>query len=387
VSILVQSSVGVVSGLLGDAVAFRNGFMSDSSRERFSQLIFYALIILIGYLTYLVMSPFLAPLAWAAVFAVMFYPVHRELSPRIGPSRSALAATLMTAVLIVAPAVMLVSVIARETPQVIDYLKQMSNTAPEQIDRIWEVVRRRSPTPLPEDPTFLVREGAQRVLAFLAPHAGAVVADLFATLGSLFVMLFAMFFLLRDGHTLARQVRDLLPLPEAARDRLMTDTRDLVVASVGAGLMVAAVQGAIGALSFWLLGINAPVIWGVVMALCSLIPLVGAALVWVPTALWLLLSGDIGRGVILVIVGIFAISLADNILRPLLLAGRTTASGLIVFLGLLGGAAAFGFIGLVLGPIILVTAGSLLRVFSQREPFVIAVSDVSKGTSLTNDGC
>jgi predicted PurR-regulated permease PerM len=354
--------------------------MSDSSRERFSQLIFYALIILIGYLTFLVMSPFLAPLAWAAVFAVMFYPVHQELSPRIGASRSALAATLMTAVLIVAPAVMLVSVIAREAPQVIDYMKQMSNTAPEQIDRIWEVVRRRSPTPLPEDPTFLVREGAQRVLAFLAPHAGAVVADLFATLGSLFVMLFAMFFLLRDGHTLARQVRDLLPLPEAARDRLMTDTRDLVVASVGAGLMVAAVQGAIGAVSVWLLGINAPVIWGVVMALCSLIPLVGAALVWVPTALWLLLSGDIGRGVILVIVGVFAISLADNILRPLLLAGRTTASGLIVFLGLLGGAAAFGFIGLVLGPIILVTAGSLLRVFSQREPFVITASDASKGS-------
>lgn len=345
--------------------------MPDTGRERFSQLVFYALIILTGYLTYLVISPFLAPLAWATVFAVMFSRVHQELSPRIGPARSALAATLMTAVVIVAPAVMLVSVIAREVPQVIDYLQQMSLTAPDRIDRIWEVVRRRSPTALPEDPTLLVREGVQRVLAFLAPHAGAVVADLFATLGSLFVMLFAMFFLLRDGHTLARQVRDLLPLPEAARDRLMTDTRDLVIASVGAGLMVAATQGAIGAVAYWLLGIEAPVIWGVVMAVCSLIPLVGAALVWVPTALWLLLSGDIGRGVVLVIVGVFAISMADNILRPLLLAGRTTASGLVVFLGLLGGAAAFGFIGLVMGPIILVTAGSLLRVFSRREPFAI----------------
>jgi predicted PurR-regulated permease PerM len=184
-------------------------------------------------------------------------------------------------------------------------------------------------------------------------------------------MLFAMFFLLRDGHTLARQVRDLLPLPEAARDRLMTDTRDLVVASVGAGLMVAATQGVIGGIAFWLLGINAAVIWGVVMAVVSLIPLVGAALVWVPTAIWLLLSGEIARGIILVIVGVFAISLADNILRPLLLAGRTTASGLVVFLGLLGGAAAFGFIGLVLGPIVLVTAGSLLRVFSRPEPFLV----------------
>ena len=344
--------------------------MHHNSRERFSQLVFYALIILIGYLTYLVISPFLAPLAWAAVFAVMFYRVHQELAPRIGPSRSALAATLMTAVLIVAPAVIVVSIIAREVPQVVTYVQQVSLPSPDRINRIWEAVRQRSPTPLPEDPAFLLREGVRRVLAFLAPHAGAAVADLFATLGSLLVMLFAMFFLLRDGHTLARQVRDLLPLPEGARDRLMTDTRDLIIASVGAGLLVATVQGAIGALAFWLLGIAAPVVWGVVMAMCSLIPVVGAALVWVPAALWLLLSNEIGRGVILVIVGVFGISMADNVLRPILLAGRTTASGLVVFLGLLGGAAAFGFIGLVLGPIILVTAGSLLRVFSRREPLV-----------------
>ncbi|MFL6280901.1 MAG: AI-2E family transporter [Vicinamibacterales bacterium] len=342
--------------------------MTESTREKFSQLVFYVLILVIGYLAFLVISPFLAPLAWATVFAVMFYRVHVELSPRIGPTRSALAATLMTAVLIVAPAVVLVSVVAREAPQVIDYLQQMSLTAPHQIEQVWGVIRRRSPMPLPDDPAFVVREGVQRILAFLAPRAGAAVADLFATLGSLFVMLFAMFFLVRDGHTLARQVRDLLPLPEAARDRLMTDTRDLIVASVGAGLVVAIAQGTIGGIAFWLLGINAAVIWGVVMAVCSLIPLIGAALVWAPTALWLLLSGDVVRGVILILVGILGIGLVDNILRPLLLSGRTSASGLVVFLGLLGGAAAFGFIGLVLGPIVLVTAGSLLRVFSSAEP-------------------
>src|SRR3982750_652076 len=132
-----------------------------------------------------------------------------------------------------------------------------------------------------------------------------------------------------------RLVRHLLPIPEAARDRLMTDTRDLIIASVGAGLVVAAVQGTIGGITFWLLGIKAAVIWGVVMAFCSLIPLVGAALVWVPTALWLILSGDVMRGIILILVGTFGIGLADNILRPLLLAGRTTANGPVVFLGLL----------------------------------------------------
>jgi predicted PurR-regulated permease PerM len=346
--------------------------MHESSRERFAQLLFYALILIIGYLTYLILSPFLASLAWAAVFAMMFHGVHTELTPRIGPTRSALAVTLMAAVLIVAPAVMLVSVIAREVPQVIDYVQQMSLDAPDRINQLWEMARRRSPLPLPEDPALVIREGVQRVLTFLAPRAGAVVADLFATLGSLFVMLFSMFFLVRDGHTLGRQVRDLLPLPEDERDRLMRDTRDLVIASVGAGLLVAATQGAVGGLAFWLLGIQAPVIWGAVMGVCSLIPLVGAALIWVPTALWLLMSGEIVRGVILAIVGVLGISMADNVLRPLLLAGRTSASGLVVFLGLLGGAGAFGFIGLVLGPIILVTAGSLLKVFSRPEIFVTA---------------
>jgi predicted PurR-regulated permease PerM len=346
--------------------------MSDTAKDRFSRLLFYVLVLLTGYLTFQVLSPFLAPLAWAAVFAMMFYRVHLELAVRIGPNRSALVTTLMAAVLIVAPAVLLVSVLAREVPQVIDYVQQVSLSAPDQIERIWEMVRRRVPLPLPEDPTALLREGIQRVLAFLAPAAGGVVADLLATLGSLFVMLFALFFLLRDGHTLGRQIRDLLPLPERERERLMSDTRDLVIASVGAGLLVAAVQGTIAGIAFWLLGFDAPVLWGVATAFGSLVPVVGSALVWVPAALWLLLSGDVTRGVILMIVGVLGVGLADNVLRPLLLSGRTSASGLVVFLGLLGGASAFGFIGLVLGPIVLVTAGSLLNAFTRPEPPILA---------------
>jgi predicted PurR-regulated permease PerM len=341
--------------------------MPDSSKERFQQLLFYVLVLVMGYLAYLVLSPFLASLAWATVFAMMFHGVHLEMVPRFGRNRAALATTLMAAVLIVAPAVMLVSVFAREVPTVIDRVRNVTPTSPEQIKRIWSMVRERSPIALPEEPTMLLREGVQRALTFLAPRAGAVVADVFSTLGSLFVMLFSLFFLLRDGDVLGRQVRELLPLPDRERERLMSETRDLVIASVGAGLAVAAAQGTIGGLAFWLLGVGAPVIWGVVMGMCSLIPVVGAALVWVPTALWLLLSGDITRGIILALVGVLGISMADNVLRPLLLAGRTSASGLVVFLGLLGGVSAFGFIGLVLGPIVLVTAGSLLRVFTRPE--------------------
>jgi predicted PurR-regulated permease PerM len=341
--------------------------MPFTTKERFQQLLFYGLVLLMGYLAYLVLSPFLASLAWAVVFAMMFHGVHKEMVPKFGPNRAALATTLMAGVLIVAPAVTLVSVFAREVPQVVERIRNATPSSPEQISRMWQAIRARSPVALPEEPGAVLREGLQRTLAFLAPRAGAVVADVFATLGSLFVMLFSLFFLLRDGDILGRQVRELLPLPDRERDRLMTETRDLVIASVGAALLVAATQGAIGGVAFWLLGIGAPVIWGVVMAMCALIPVVGAALVWVPAALSLLFSGEITRGIILTVIGVLGISMADNILRPLLLAGRTSASGLVVFLGILGGAAAFGFIGLVLGPIILVTAGSLLRVFTRPE--------------------
>lgn len=342
--------------------------MANTREECLSQPLFYALVLFAGYLTYLVLSPFLVPLTWAAVFAMMFYRLQVELEPRIGPNRAALVTTALAAILIVAPGVMLVSVLAREAPQVVGYIQQTSLSAPGQLERIWELARARSPIGLPEDPTLLLREGVQRALAFLAPRAGAMLADAFATLGSLLVMLFVLFFMLRDGHALARHLRRLLPLPEEDCDRLMRDTRDLVVASVGAGLLVALAQGTIGGVAFWLLRISAPVFWGVVIGFCSLIPVVGAAIVWVPTAIVLLLSGEIARGVILVLVGVLGISMADNILRPLLLSGRTSVNGLVIFLGLLGGVAAFGFIGLVLGPIILVSTGSLLRFFARPDP-------------------
>jgi predicted PurR-regulated permease PerM len=356
-------------------------FMHDTAtKERFQQLLFYALVLLMGYLAYLVLGPFLPSLAWAVVFAMMFHGVHLELKAKIGPNRAALATTLMAGILIVAPAVTLVSVFAREVPQVVERVRNVTPTSPAQIQRLWNVVRDRSPIALPEQPTEVLREAVQRTLTFLAPRAGAVVADFFATIGSLFVMLFALFFLLRDGETLGSQLRELLPLPERERDRLLTETRDMVIASVGAGLLVAAVQGAIGGLAFLVVGLAAPVIWGVVMALCSLIPLVGAALVWVPAVLMLLFSGEIGRAVTLTIFGVLGISMADNILRPLLLAGRTSASGLVVFLGILGGASAFGFIGLVIGPIILVTAGNLIRVFTRPDLVEVSKPPLAGGS-------
>jgi len=347
--------------------------MPDARKEYLQQPLFYVLVLFAGYLTYLILSPFLVSLGWAAIFGMMFSKVQEVLGRRFGPSRAALLITMSTALLIVAPAVMLASVLAHEAPQVVQYVQQASLTAPHQIERLWGVARARSPIELPHDPAVVLRDAVQRAAMFLAPRAGAVVADAFATLGSLVVMLFVLFFMLRDGHVFARHLHRILPLPADECDRLMTNTRDLVVASVGAGLMVAIAQGFIGGMAFWLIGLGAPAFWGVVIGFCSLLPVVGAAIVWVPAALWLLFSGAVGRGVAMLAVGVLGISMADNILRPLLLSGRTAVSGLVIFLGLLGGVAAFGFIGLVLGPIILVITGNLIGMFARPEPVAAPV--------------
>jgi predicted PurR-regulated permease PerM len=341
--------------------------MMRSNPDRFAELLFYGVVVLVGYLAFTVIQPFLGPLAWAAIFALTLNPVRRRLAARMPPGRAALATTFLAAVLIVGPLATLVSMLASEIPQAVEFLKTLPETAtPERVQRLWNVVRERSPVALPADPTMLLSQAAQAAVAFLAPQLGGVVANIAATLGSLFVMLFALFFLLRDGEHIAELVRRLLPFQEEERERLVSETRDLVIASVGAGLTVSAVQGFIGGIAFWTLGAGAPVAWGVAIFLCSLIPVVGATLVWVPVAAWWLLSGEIVRGVALVIVGAGVIGLVDNILRPMLLSGRTSVNGLVVFIGLLGGVSAFGFVGLVLGPVALVIAGTLLDALTRR---------------------
>jgi predicted PurR-regulated permease PerM len=341
--------------------------MAETERAARQRPLFYALVLVALYLAYRVLGPFLGVLAWAAIFAILFHGVHLRFAARLGPAWAALATTIVAGIVILVPAALLVSALVREVPQATEYLQQMSRSVPTQIELLWGWIRERSPVVLPQDPTELLTEGARRAFTFLAPRAGAILADAFATLGALAAMLFALFFMLRDGDAMSRALRALLPLAEAESARLMRDTRDLVVASVGAGLLVAAAQGAIGGVAFWLLGLGAPVLWGVAIAFCSLIPAIGSALVWLPAAVWLLVSGEVVRGVIMLLVGVLGIGLVDNILRPLLLSGRTAVSGLVIFFGLLGGVAAFGFVGLVVGPIILVITGSLLRLLSRPD--------------------
>src|SRR4029453_4100015 len=246
--------------------------MAEVRNKSLGKPVLYALILGGVYLTYLFLSPFLVALTWAIMFAILFRGMQVALSTRIGAKRAALVTTLVVGLAIVAPAVTLIAVFAREAPQVTDYVKQTSRHAPQRSQRFWGAARARSPVALPENPADFMTQGAQRALKFLAPRAGAFVADFFGMLGTRAAMLFALFFMLRDGDTMRRQLRERLPFSDQENERLMSDTRDLVIASIGAGVVVAAAQGVIGGLTFWLGGIREPVFWGGAPPFCLLLP-------------------------------------------------------------------------------------------------------------------
>jgi predicted PurR-regulated permease PerM len=165
-------------------------------------------------------------------------------------------------------------------------------------------------------------------------------------------MLYLLFFLLRDGRALAARIREAIPLDAEHKDQLAQKFTTVIRATVKGNIVVAASQGALGGLIFWLLDIQGPVMWGVLMAFLSLLPAVGASLIWGPVAIYFLATGATGQAAILTAYGIGVIGLVDNLLRPLLVGKDTKMPDYVVLISTLGGMALFGLTGFVIGPVI-----------------------------------
>jgi len=164
-----------------------------------------------------------------------------------------------------------------------------------------------------------------------------------------------------------RRIRLFLPFEEGMREKMLAEARDLIFASVTTSLVIAAVQGILCGSAFAMVGLDSSLFWGVVMGFLSLLPVVGAWPVWIPASIWLFSTGHFVRALILIgICGGLGATI-DNILRPILLGGRSTLNALLVFISVLGGIAVFGVLGVVLGPIVIATAVGVLDVFSQKE--------------------
>jgi predicted PurR-regulated permease PerM len=184
---------------------------------------------------------------------------------------------------------------------------------------------------------------------------------------NLFILLFALFFVFRDGQQILRAVRHLIPFERQIQDEMLSESRDLIFASVAVALLIAAIQGFLGGVAFELAGLSAPVFMGVLIAFFSIVPVVGSALVWFPAAMWLILQGHWGKALIVFAISGGVASVADNIVRPLLLRNRTRLNDLLLFISILGGLDAFGLLGLVVGPTVVAAALGVFRVYMERR--------------------
>jgi predicted PurR-regulated permease PerM len=315
------------------------------------------------WLVYLIVRPFLIPLAWACVLASVSYPAFERLTRSSTRSTAATLTTAAVTVVIIAPAVAIAAVFVRET---VDVASRVQTAFTEGrfvwLDRAWSSFQAQVPAAANIDPEALATDWVRESAAFLVATSGSILQNVATFLLDLVVALFATFFLLRDSGAIMRVVRKLLPLDDDVREQLIARTHDLIVAGVISSVVVAVMQGFLGGVAFALVGIRAPVFWGVVMGFACLLPL-GAWVVWLPAAITLAASGDVVRAIVLATLGFIVVSGVDNVARPLLLSGQAHINGLVIFVSLLGGIAVFGLIGLVLGPVLVVTALGLLDAY------------------------
>lgn len=326
---------------------------------------------LLGYLVYLIFSPFLVPLAWGIVLTLMLFPLHRRIRERITrPNLAALVSTLLLTVIIVAPTLTVAGVFTAQALQIAQEAQEDWQGGEMPFGRYLQVIPFQRMLDwlgqygVTEDQVReQVSNGMRGLAGFLARQAGRVARNVLVFIFDLFVTLFVAFYLFRDGGHLLELMRQALPIEDAYREGIFYIAHSVLEASVFSSLIVAAAQGILGGLIFWLLGLKAAVLWGVIMAFFALLPIVGPWIIWLPAALFLLGTGQYIKAVFLLVLGTLIISGVDNILRPILISGRSQMNGLLVFIGILGGIAAFGMVGLVLGPILMALADAVLQTY------------------------
>jgi predicted PurR-regulated permease PerM len=343
---------------------------NTTTSDRLTTVLSYGVLLLLIYLVFRIFEPFLVALGWAAILTIFFYPMHHRLLRRFSVNGAALLSALAVTFLLIVPAILLTTLFVREAVSISRGVQSafIADHAPT-VAKAWSWIAKHVPGLDPNaDVIAMLEQGVQKQAGFLAERLGTILRNIAVFIFNLFVMIFAMFYFFRDADAIIRGVRSILPFDAEHRDRMITQSRDLISASVTTSLIVAAIQGALGGLGFALVKLPTPIFWGVAMGFFSLVPVVGSGLIFVPAALWLAFTGHWGRAILLLVICAGVSTVVDNVLRPLLLGGRTELSALVIFISVVGGVSVFGMLGLVLGPILVATAASVLAVYmDERE--------------------
>ncbi|WP_394730455.1 AI-2E family transporter [Altererythrobacter sp. GH1-8] len=350
----------------------------ESESEAINRSGFYLFLAAITLATAYIVWPFAAPLLWATLAAIMFQPLYQWVLARMkdSPNRAASVTLIFITVAILLPGFFIGGMIVDDAATVVTafqdgeidiagWFSQIVSALPAQIQRALDEAGVGDLTEIQERAQQLIGESA----GLLAQQAVAIGGGVFGFVLSFIVGLYVTYFLLRDGTKIAARVMHDLPMENSVVERLAARFLGIVRATIKGSVVVGLVQGTLGAITFWIVGLPSVVLFGLVMAIFSLLPAVGTGIVWVPAAIWLLATGATWEGLFVIFSGVVVIGMADNVLRPILVGRETGIPDWIVLITTLGGIATLGLSGVVLGPLV---AGLFLASWSivqeLREP-------------------
>lgn len=323
-----------------------------------------------------ILLPFYGAIMWAMIIALMFAPVHRWLSAKLGQRHSlaAMSTLALVILMVILPVALISAALAKEATGLFAQIQSGEINPTVYFRKIFEALPPWIVSLLNRLGLFNFEMLLTRVVAgltqgsqLIATHALSFGQLTFEFVVMLFVTLYLSFFLIRDGDELARGVRRAIPLERAHKLELISKFTTVIRATVKGNLLVAGIQGALGGIAFWALGVSGALLWAVLMAFLSLVPAVGAGLVWFPVALYFFVTGAIWQGFALTAYGILVIGLVDNLLRPVLVGKDTRMPDYVVMITTLGGMAVAGINGFILGPVIAAMFIAVLHIYQSRD--------------------
>lgn len=322
---------------------------------------FLILIVVVSLAFGWILTSFYGAILWGVVIAIMFAPLYRRVLQRM-PQRTTLAALamiLLIVMIVILPLTLIAASLTQQAAVVFGKVQSGELNFVRFFQQILDALPQWATGVLDRFGVASLGEMQEKLAAGLVKSSQVIAAQAlnigqgtFDFIVNLAIMLYLLFFLFRDGSVLSQRIKEAIPLRAELRDALLEKFTVVIRATVKGSVLVALAQGALGGLIFWVLGINAALLWAVLMAFLSLLPAIGAGLIWMPVALYLLATGSFLQGAILMAYGFLVIGLVDNLLRPMLVGKDTKLPDYVVLISTLGGIEAFGLNGFVIGPVI-----------------------------------
>jgi len=345
--------------------------MTAIKSEHIASALFFLIAGAFCFLAYKLFVPFFIPIAWAAVFAILFSPLHAKVKKQVKkPAFAAAITTFVVLLVIVGPVTFLLLELVSEAGAALNHVNAMYSSGELQRllnDHLPSLDYAREKLAgwvdlSSANLTEMAKDALQRVSNFVINQTSVILSGGSQIALHFLLMTFSLYYFFKDGGALVKRLQRLMPLNEEDVKSIFRELRDLIFATIYSGVMVAVLQGIAGGILFGSVGIPSAVFWGSVMAFLSVLPIIGAFLVYVPAGLILIISGNVTSGVIVLVVGGAIISQIDNFLRPVLVSNRTAMHPMILFFSMMGGVALFGLLGIILGPVIAAIFLTILRV-------------------------